>query len=1331
MIKILYFQMIQLLGLNINQSSWFVFFSLFVVFFIFYYGFLNKSVLNREIIRDFSELENSYEQYRLYFLFVGIGLALIEFTVVIFNLREDEIFPINFTIATILLILYAASYKIKFIEKHLRVFFTLIFFAYFLITLLRIVVHPEYIFTYFDWIVLFFFSYYLFATIHFYWVFVIFNYLLIIFLFFYKILNEVMFVTLGCSCLMISLINQVRYIIKYKAKDTFLFTNNAINKKATLVIGINKNGTIVYCSQNVRNILGYTSEELKGMSFLSLIEDPEFTIENYQINHEFYTRKVLAKEGSYKYIQWKNVQYSDDMYLSIGQDITEVINLDHQYKNLIETATDIIYETDKEGRFTFVNTFAKSLFNLTNEEVIGENFALFIREDYKMKVLQFYRSHLLGRKDIPSIEFPVIFNKGTELWLSQKVNIKKNKEGKILGFSAIARDITLLKNIEIEQKNRQKKNEIFNKTIHKLAILSYREKENFNDRINLILKSAAEGIKIDRVSYWTYDKLSLKCFSLYDLELDHFKKGLVSFRSDRPNYFEYLEKEKLIVATDVYECFYTNEFVDDYFLKEKIKSMLNLPVFINGELHSLLSFETTKQKREWDNDDINFARSIADVVSLAIETYKRRETEEKLEEKTKILTAIAVSTEKLLKNNNLNQLFEEIFSIVGQATNIDRIYYFENNEAEHYFSQKNEWVNKNKKIQPEIDNKSLQKMLHKDNLIYYEVLSKKQVFKAKSSQIKNPFIYQRLRSQGILSILLFPIFINDVFRGFLGFDDCSREREWTEEEVSILQILANNVSITIERIENLNLIEESQKQFNLLADNIPGVVFLSEYDQKFSKIYISDKIENLTGYTREEFLEGKVYLLDLTHKDDRENVIYENKRAFEGNIPFQLIYRIKRKSGEYIWIEEFSDTVIKEGKVSYIGGILVDVTEKKLIEKEIKAREYAETSNKAKSEFLANMSHEIRTPLNAIIGFSGLMKQTKLDMIQNEYLSTVNESAKILLEVVNDILDFSKIEMGKLDLEFKKSDLHDLVLQIVKIIRFDSEKKGIDLIFKFDKKIPKYVSIDPLRIKQVLLNLLSNAVKFTNEGGVLLELKLKEIQENKAKIQFLVQDSGIGIKKGNHQKIFEPFSQEDNSTTRKYGGTGLGLTISNNILSLMGTQLQLESSHRLGSTFFFELDLIFCEQNVECKKEETHKKEVIYENFTAEYLKTTKEREFKILIVEDNKINMMLAKTLLKKILPNVILIEAENGIIGVEKYIESSPDLILLDIQMPLMNGYEVSLEIRKTDPNIPIVALTAGTIRGEKEKCLEVGMNDYISKPIDKEFFEVTILKWLKIIK
>ncbi|QYS89237.1 sensor histidine kinase [Flavobacterium davisii] len=216
---------------------------------------------------------------------------------------------------------------------------------------------------------------------------------------------------------------------------------------------------------------------------------------------------------------------------------------------------------------------------------------------------------------------------------------------------------------------------------------------------------------------------------------------------------------------------------------------------------------------------------------------------------------------------------------------------------------------------------------------------------------------------------------------------------------------------------------------------------MSEYNQKFSKIYISDKIENLTGYTREEFLDGQVYLIDLTHKEDKEKVISENKKAFESNNPFQLIYRIKRKSGEYIWIEEFSDTVIKDGKVSYIGGILVDVTEKKIIEKEIKAREYAETSNKAKSEFLANMSHEIRTPLNAIIGFSGLMKQTQLNHIQNEYLSTVNESAKILLEVVNDILDFSKIEMGKLELEFKKTNLYDLVLQIVKIIRFDSEKK--------------------------------------------------------------------------------------------------------------------------------------------------------------------------------------------------------------------------------------------------------------------------------------------------
>ena len=1325
MIKTIIFTQLSPIEL-IKSSEWGLeFLILIATLLILIYGVRKITLVNRDVIHNYSEIENPIEQYRLFFLFIGIALAIFELAFIYFKLHDYNKFPINFTFSFLLITIYLASYQFDFVKNRMRTFFLFMFFSYLSIVVIKMIYRHYFTTIYFDYVLLLFLSFYAFEKLKTYWIFVLLNYFLIVYLYENGNIPNRLFVVLNYCCFFTSLINYIRYLVKINANNNFLFADNVVNKGTSLVLGVNKDGEVIYCSKTIFQILGYTPEEVKGSNFWKLTEDLEFTTENYEINSQLYVRKLKAKDGTYRYIQWKDSKYSENIYVGIGQDVTGQYTFEQLYQNLIETANDIIYETDRDGNFTFVNSFAKKVFDLKTEEVIGQNFIGFIRKDYQAKVLDFYKNQLLGRETVPSIEFPVT-NKNIELWLSQKVTVKRNTDQRLTGFSAIARDITLVKKIEEEELARNLKNKSFSSTINSLATLAYQEKEKFEDRIELILKTASLGSSIDRISYWKYDADHLKCFSMYLLEFDEFKgKGLITYRNERPNYFDILGKEQLVVATDVFSNNHTKEFVNDYFIQGKIKSMLNVPVFINGGFHSLLSFETTKHQREWDNDDINFARSIADIVSLAIETFKRKETEEKLESRTKILTAIAVSTEKLLKNNNLDQLFNEIFSIVGDATDIDRIYYFENDNISKTFNQKNEWVKEG--ITQQLANTDLQNMSHTNNKVYYDILSQNKVFKSKTSEIKDENIVERLKKQNILSILLFPIFINNEFRGFLGFDDCTTERDWTEEEVSILQILANNVSITLERIENLNLIDESQSQFKLLADNIPGVVFLSEDDEKYSKIYINDKIETLTGYAKEDFLEGRIYLIDLVHKKDKKLVIEENQKAINSNHPFQLEYRIQKKSGEYIWIEEFSDTVLKDGKVAYIGGILIDITEKKAIEKEIKARQFAEASNKAKSDFLANMSHEIRTPLNAIVGFSTLLNETALDRNQKEYLTTVNQSANILLEVVNDILDFSKIETGKLELEFKKINLYDLVAPVIEIIRFDATKKNINLIFNYDKEIPKYVAIDPLRIKQILLNLLSNAVKFTNKGDVELQIKLHQIKNSQAKILFLVKDSGIGIKKDNQQKIFEPFSQEDNSTTRKYGGTGLGLTITNNILKLMASKLELDSTYKKGSSFFFELELEYWTQNSESAEEKINEMIIAFDDETNNVQKNLLNKNFKILIVEDNKINMMLTRTLMKKIFPATSLFEAENGLIGIEKFTQHQPDLILLDVQMPIMNGYEAAQEIRKTNKTIPIIALTAGTISGEKEKCIEYGMNDYISKPIDKDLFENTLIKWL----
>lgn len=400
----------------------------------------------------------------------------------------------------------------------------------------------------------------------------------------------------------------------------------------------------------------------------------------------------------------------------------------------------------------------------------------------------------------------------------------------------------------------------------------------------------------------------------------------------------------------------------------------------------------------------------------------------------------------------------------------------------------------------------------------------------------------------------------------------------------------------------------------------------------------------------------------------------------------------------------------------------IDITEQKVMEIEtLMAKEQAVAANNAKSEFLANMSHEIRTPLNGIIGFTNLLMESNSIETQKEYLTTVNESANTLMHIVNDVLDFSKIESGKLELDIIKVDLLHLCRQILDLFKQQALYKNIELILKIDQTIPQYIYADAMRLKQVLVNLLSNALKFTEVGSIKFSVKAVESsQEDYSFIRFSVKDTGIGIKSKNNNKIFNSFEQEDTSTSRKFGGTGLGLAISNQLLALMESKLELKSKFGKGSEFFFTA-------HFNKVVEDQDNQEQVIEHIAIHDLIIESEKN--ILLVEDNKINMLLAKKLIKKVVPNATVYEAVNGAEAVAMYKLHAIDLILMDIQMPIKNGYEASAEIRLFDQlqTIPIIALTAGISIDEKEKCLEYGMNDYMSKPIIFSEFEKVLYKWL----
>ena len=525
-----------------------------------------------------------------------------------------------------------------------------------------------------------------------------------------------------------------------------------------------------------------------------------------------------------------------------------------------------------------------------------------------------------------------------------------------------------------------------------------------------------------------------------------------------------------------------------------------------------------------------------------------------------------------------------------------------------------------------------------------------------------------------------------------------------------------------EKFEIQKKLEEHQRFISKVTNSSPNIIFVYDNIQK-KDIYSNRNVFVELGYTESQIEKfGDNMFQKILHEDDRKNLedFLETLSNSKEDITLELEYRLKDANGDWQWFLDKSSIFRRspEGEAIELIGTSLNITSRKEVEEElIAAKQMAENAAKIKSDFLSNMSHEIRTPMNAIMGLTEILMDSGFTGQDLENLKTIKLSGDNLIVIINDILDYSKMDAGKVKVQSMPFLLGEQINLIEKSIEKRVAAAKISFIVSLDEGIPLGLIGDPYRLNQVLLNLLSNAVKFTHKGKVELNITIQnKINSDRLMLCFKVIDTGIGIPHDKLDAIFESFTQANLFTTRNYGGTGLGLAISQKLVELMEGSINVESTEGIGSTFTICIPFdIADEKSIKAKpKEKKFNKSI---------------KELKILVVEDQRINQMVIRQIFNKWdnSPQIV----SNGLEAINILNEQDFDLVCMDLQMPVCDGFEATRKIRNKlvkvrNHNIPIIALSADALPETKQKVLDAGMNDYITKPPDLEILYRKIIQF-----
>ncbi|MCZ6673632.1 MAG: ATP-binding protein [Verrucomicrobia bacterium] len=686
--------------------------------------------------------------------------------------------------------------------------------------------------------------------------------------------------------------------------------------------------------------------------------------------------------------------------------------------------------------------------------------------------------------------------------------------------------------------------------------------------------------------------------------------------------------------------------------------------------------------------------------------------------------SIAKAIGHLIVSKDSERAVRDTLSLIGEGSALDRIYILKNTQGGHQgavINQVHTWVNKTGNVQAP-DFQSLP----------YEVFFPTWIARLKNGEHlfgsldQAPDIeHLTLAKQGVVSFLWIPLFFDDEWWGVMGFDQVAHDRVWHPKEISGYVLLATSIMEFMRRQDLEENLRVFQERYDMASR--AGQVGVWDWDIENNRVFLDPSIRSMAGYRGQELgddLESweKVFVLD----QDVKWVEELNRRILNHEKDFELEHWIRHSNGQLLGAFSRGKAVYdKTGKAIRILGTTTDITHLKAIQNDLRsARDLAEEGSRSKSEFMAKMSHEIRTPLNGVMGFATLLKHTELDSEQEDYLTNLETSSKLLLSMVNNILDFSKIEAGKLDLEQKPFDIQGSIETILQVFGDSVVKKGLKMEFVPGEGLPSCVITDPLRIQQVVLNLIGNAVKFTEQGSIQISAAWKDEKDGKGRLRLAVKDSGIGIEPSRLKAIFEPFTQADSSMTRRFGGSGLGLTICQNILQAMGSRLEVTSTVGEGSEFSFEI--LVEETAPEIVQDNESVRETITQSSSSRAAETILEQraKVKILLAEDNALNQQVISKLLNRLGYNAVLVE--DGQEAVDALNRWDFDFVFMDLMMPNLDGISATQVIRETLPPAKqpvIVALTANTSEEDINNCMSVGMNDFLSKPVELETLERTL--------